>query len=79
MELNKILKLVILVLLIILAILTIVYKFDDCSKCSFEIDNNKYSAQDMANLYYNKCIYESTDHSQLKPFLPSQENSSEQK
>lgn len=58
MEINRILKYIILVLLILLAILTITYKFDDCSHCSFKINDSDYSANSMAILYYNKCIYE---------------------
>ena len=57
MELNQIFKYIILALLISLAILTVTYKFDDCNLCSFEINNTKYSAQSMANLYYNECLF----------------------
>jgi len=80
MELNRILKYIILVLLILLAILSVTYKFDDCSLCSFEINNTKYSANDLSILYYNKCIFkEQVDYSQLIPFELSPMNLSLQK
>lgn len=80
MEVARILKYAILVLLILLAILSVTYKFDDCSLCSFEINKTKYSAQGMANIYYNKCIYEKIKpYSELVPVWPSQANLSEQK
>lgn len=80
MELNRILKYVIISLLILLAILTVTYKFDDCSHCSFKINDSDYSAQSMANLYYNKCIYEEPiSYSQLKPSELSLVNSSYKK
>jgi hypothetical protein len=78
--LNRILKYVILVLLILLAILSVTYKFDDCSLCSFKINNTKYSANDLSILYYNKCIFkEQVDYSQLIPFELSPMNLSLQK
>ena len=79
MELNQIFKYIILALLISLAILTVNYKFDDCNLCSFEINNTKYNAQSMANLYYNECLFKEIDYSQLKPSELSLKNLSLQK
>ena len=79
MEYNKILKYIILSLLILLAMLSITYKFDNCNLCSFEINNTKYSAQDVSNLYYNRCLFKDSDYFPLKPYELSPKNLSLQK
>jgi len=80
MELNKILKYIILVLLILLAILSITYKFDSCDHCKFEVNNTDYNIDNFMILYSNKCLTEEPiDYSELKPYVPSPMNLTEQK
>jgi len=71
-KLNKISKYVILILLITLAILSYIYKYDNCSKCKFEINNTKYSAHSFLKLYFKNCIEnqnQSMNDSLLSPSL----------
>lgn len=42
--------------LIILALLAVNYKFGDCDKCKFRINNTNYGAEDFMNIYDKKCL-----------------------
>lgn len=55
-KLNRILKYIILILLIILLIVSVYFKFDDCDKCKFKINNKTSNANQFMDSYYEKCL-----------------------
>lgn len=59
-KINRLLKYGILIGLILLAIFSVYYKYDNCSKCSFEYNGTKVSAGDVMILYSNKCLQENS-------------------
>ena len=56
MNINNFLRYTIIVLLILLAILSVTLKYDNCNKCSFEINNKTYDSSGFINLYIEKCL-----------------------
>ncbi len=56
MKLNRILKYLIIVGLIALAFLSTYYKYDDCSKCKFEYEDNQYNAGEFMSIYGAECF-----------------------
>lgn len=55
-KINTILKICIIISLLILAILSISYKFGDCDKCSFKINNKSYNSKEFMSIYQEKCL-----------------------
>lgn len=71
-KINKVLRIIILLLLILVAILSVHYKFDDCSKCSFQIKESNYNIDEFMGLYSKKCFQENQPNLSL-PFELSQD------
>lgn len=44
------------ILFITLALLSVLYKYDNCSKCNFKINNSNIDAYQLMNLYSDKCL-----------------------
>jgi len=55
-SINKLLKILIIILFIALAFNTVFFKFDNCNKCSFEIDRKVYNAREFMFLVDDKCL-----------------------
>ena len=55
-KLNSTLKIIIILLLILIAILSIIYKYEDCAKCNFIINDTEVSAKQLLLLYGDKCF-----------------------
>ena len=55
-KLNRITKIIILLSLMILLFLSLTSKFDDCSKCSFKIENKNYEANQFFRMYADDCL-----------------------
>ena len=54
--LNKFLRIVIVILLIVLAVLSVYYKYDDCSVCRFEYENETINAKEFMEIFSEKCL-----------------------
>ena len=59
-KINKVIRIIILILLIILAINVFYFKFSNCDKCSFLINNIKVNTNELANMYFDRCYNEKT-------------------
>lgn len=55
-KLNLIIKYAIIVFLITLAILSYTYKFGNCDKCSFEINDTKINSKEFMEIYQPICL-----------------------
>jgi len=55
---NYYLKWAVAVLLIVLALMSVYYKFDNCSRCKFNYDGEKYDSMRFTKLYSSKCLVE---------------------
>jgi hypothetical protein len=55
-KLNKLIKYLIIVFLITLAILSYTYKFGNCDKCSFEINDTKINSKEFMEIYQPICL-----------------------
>lgn len=53
---NRIFKIIILIGLITFLILSVIYKYDDCNKCKFKIDNKNININKFLGLYFEKCV-----------------------
>jgi len=54
--LNKTLKYIMIGLLILVVILTIYYKYDDCTVCKFEYENDTLEGGELLYKYSEKCF-----------------------
>ena len=50
-KLNRILKYFIIIGFIVLVLLSVYYKYDSCSKCEFELKEDKYDAEEFMGIY----------------------------
>jgi len=50
------LKIIILILLVSFLLLSSIFKYSDCSKCSFEIKNEKLNYAQFFSVYANSCF-----------------------
>ena len=55
-KLNKALKVIIIILFITLALLSYTYKFGNCDKCNFELNNTKITANEFMKIYQPVCL-----------------------
>jgi len=55
-KLDRLLGYLIAILLITVAVLAVVYKFDSCNKCGFEVDGKKLTGAEFMNQYAQKCL-----------------------
>lgn len=64
-EINRILKWAIVILLILVGITSLFYKYDNCSKCEFDLDGKNVVAGKFMEAYAEKCLISSP----LEPYF----------
>lgn len=60
-KLNKYLRVVLIILLISIAVVSIYYKYNDCSVCKFDYEEETINAAKFMNLYSERCFVAALD------------------